>query len=136
MRPFPVVFALLLATFAACSSEDGDATPTPFAGGSEEIVATYGSIDYTRQPPVVDSDYVLESMKCDAGTLTMVTSSGTFTGSMDCTAMPPDLVIAGFGNKQIVITITTTRLKIEAVAVGTLDLPAAGARLEDAPNDG
>jgi hypothetical protein len=121
-----LVTALLGMLLSACSDDDGGDSPTPTLA-ADPITSSYGAIVNTGGTPVITSDYVLESMTCADGVFTMVTAAGTFSGDMDCAAMPPDLAIAAFGNKPITILISPSRLKIEAIGAGTLDMPVVGA---------
>lgn len=126
-----VVSALIGVLLAACSDDDGGGSPTPGAVVADPITSSYGVIVNTGGTPVITSDYVLEAMTCADGIFTMVTGAATFSGAMDCTAMPPDLAIAAFGNKPITIQISASRLKIEAIGAGTLDMPVVNAVREE-----
>ena len=125
------VAAIFCVTAAACSDDGEGGSPTATAPAADAVTATYGAITNTGGTPVIESDFVLESMTCAEGTFTMATAAGTFVGQMDCTAMPPDLAIAAFVNKPITIQISASRLKIEAIGAGTLDMPVTGAVLEE-----
>ena len=130
VRPLAVLLIVLPMT-AACSGDEPDAAPTLPSSGDGVVIASYGSIDYMAATPFVDSDHVLESMACEGSAFSMTTSGGMFTGSMDCSALPPPDVIDQFAGNPITIRITSSRLKIEALGAGTLDMPVVGGRLEE-----
>jgi hypothetical protein len=94
-----------------------------------EATATIGKIDrFPGGTAVVSSEHNLVGISCEAGAVTMTTSAGVFSGSMDCAAMPPSETIDRFVGKAVAITISETRLKIENPEAGSLDLPASGAK--------
>lgn len=120
-----ILFALS-AVISACSDSGADddvRVTTPTASNGPE--ATYGAIE--RLPggtAVITSPHTLVAITCDGTTVTMTTTVATFTGTMDCKAMPPAEIIARYTDKTIAITIGGGRLKIENPEAGSLDLPA------------
>ena len=120
-----------LAIVSACLDGEPEATPTVVTSGDDVVIASYGSIDYTAATPSIDLDHILESVTCAESAFAMTTSAGVFTGVMDCSALPPADVIDRFAGDPITIRITASRLKIEGIGAGTLDMPVAGARLEE-----
>ena len=112
------------ALFVGCNGgDDNEAVVQPPPSVSAE--RTFGTIN--RLPngvATVTSEYVLQSITCDAGRLTMITSAGSFVGTMDCAAQVTQENIDRFVGKPVLITITDTRLKIEHPEAGSLDYPA------------
>lgn len=117
--------------FVACDDESSGSlvVQTPATVGAEK---TFGTINHLPGGvATVTSDYVLQSITCDNGTLVLVTTNARFVGTMDCTAQVPQETIDRFIGKPIMITITETRLKIEHPEAGSLDYPATGVAIED-----
>jgi len=122
-----VVAAALLAAGCDDSSDGGIDVTTGTVGAGATVVV--GKIErFPGGTAVVTSDHVLVAITCSAGTLTVTTSAGVFSGTMDCGQMATADVIDRFVGKAIVITISETRLKIENPEAGSLDFPAVGAR--------
>ncbi len=121
---FVVTFALS-AVLAACSDSGADdvrVTPPTVAAGGE---ATFGAIErFPGGTAVVTSPHTLVAITCDGTTVTMTTTAATFTGTMDCSAMPPADIIGRYIDRAVAITIGGGRLKIENPDAGSLDLPA------------
>ena len=104
----------------------GGVVQTPATVGAEK---TFGTINHLPGGfATITSDHVLESITCENGQLTMVTSAGRFVGTMDCTAQVSQETIDAFVGKPILITVTDTRLKIENPDAGSLDYPATDVR--------
>ena len=116
------------ALIAACGdSSDGVQLTTP----GPEGVATIGQIEhFPGGQATITSDHVLVSISCENGVITMVTSAGRFTGTMDCQAQVGQDVLDRFVGKPIAITITDARLKIENPEAGSLDYPATDVVVE------
>lgn len=129
LKEMAVLVALLAsgAWFFACDDDSGGSViEAPATVGAEK---TFGTI--SRLPggfATITSDHVLESITCENGQLTMVTSAGRFVGTMDCTAQVPQETLDRFVGKPILITVTETRLKIENPEAGSLDYPATDVR--------
>ena len=123
---FTLAIVSALAVFvAACSDSSADDVRVTTPTGSPGAEATYGAIEHLPGgTAVVTSPHTLVAITCDGMTVTMTTTAATFTGAMDCTAMPPAEIIARYIDKTIAITIGGGRLKIENPEVGSLDLPA------------
>jgi hypothetical protein len=120
-----LAFAALL--LAACADgSDGRINVTTSVPSAPTVVI--GKIDrFPGGTAVVTSEYVLQSMTCEAGVLTLTTSAGAFTGTMDCGQMVSPDIVGRFVGRPIVITISATRLRIEHPEAGSLDFPASGA---------
>jgi hypothetical protein len=119
-----IVVLLVSITASACADGDDDgATIAPPPSVTAE--RTFGSINHVGNGiATVTSDYVLQSISCDAGKLTMITAAGTFVGTMDCAAQVTQETIDRFVGKPVLIVVTDTRLKIEHPDAGSLDYPA------------
>ena len=118
------------------SSSDGVVVGTP-VDAVASVVATVvagptisiGKIDrFPGGTAVVSSEHVLVGISCEAGVVTMTTRVGTFSGAMDCGAMPPVETIERFVGKAVAITISVGRLRIENPEAGSLELPASGTK--------
>ena len=121
-----VVAAALLVAGCDDSSGGGNDVRTETAAGA---TVTVGKIErFPGGTAVVTSDHVLQSIACEGGTLTLTTSAGAFSGSMDCAQMVEADVVGRFVGKAIAITISETRLRIENPEAGSLDFPASSAR--------
>ena len=129
-----VLLGMLAMTGCDDSSRgDGVAVGTPVASVvatvEGEATTTIGKIDrFPGGTVVVSSEHVLVGISCEAGTVTLTTSVGMFSGAMDCGAMPPVETIDRFVEKAIAITISESQLRIENPEAGSLDLPARGVR--------
>jgi hypothetical protein len=116
---------------SACSDGNPETPPTPVLSGDDVVLASYGSIDYTSATPSIDSGHVLESITCAESAFAMTTSAGVSIGVVDCSTPPPLDVVGRFAGDPITIRITASRLMIEGIGAGTLDMPVARARLEE-----
>jgi hypothetical protein len=113
------------AALSLMACDDGPAGSIIESPATVSAEKTFGTIN--RLPggfATITSDHVLDSISCESGRLTIVTSAARFEGAMDCTAQVPQETIDDFVGKPIVITITDTRLKIENPDAGSLDFPA------------
>lgn len=125
-RTTAVILAVIAtATLITACSDDDAGEGVILATATVGTEKTFGTINHLPGgAATITSDHVLESITCESGQLTMVTSAGRFVGTMDCAAQVSQETIDMFVGKPILITITETRLKIENPEAGSLDYPA------------
>lgn len=113
---------------AACSFSTSEKKPSgaqPFADG-----ATIGKIERLPGGTAVASEVItLLGVSCTDGQIIVITNLQRIAGKMDCAQQIPQSTLERFYGQSVTVAYASSRLRIDSVSAGTLDLPVTDATI-------
>ncbi len=121
-----VLIGVLLA--AACSFSTSEKKPSgaqPFGDGE-----TIGKIERLPGGTAVASEVItLLGVSCTDGQIIVITNLQRIVGKMDCAQQIPQSTLERFYGQSVTVGYASSRLRIDSVSAGTLDLPVTDATI-------
>ncbi len=125
-----VVMCVLIGTLSlpACNLNTDEKKPSgaqPFGDGE-----TIGKIERLPGGTAVASEVItLLGLSCTDGQIIVITNLQRIVGKMDCAQQIPQSTLERFYGQSVTVGYAGSRLRIDSVSAGTIDLPVTDATI-------